>query len=163
MKPLLLFCLLVSDCCKIKKITTVIPYCFSHCCFGCLPCNTSVCFIKLPVQNNMISSLFCLEWRWYPHQNKQDVLYHHKIISFFGDSQTDECPLSVHSLARIGEKLGKKPGDWYGPASVAYVLRWVTFDFCYTYKKLDTLNSLQLQVQSITCILIIRAFCFHFL
>ena len=111
----------------------------------------------------MISLLFCLEWRWYPHQNKQDVLYHHKIISFFGDSQTDECPLSVHSLARIGEKLGKKPGDWYGPASVAYVLRWVTFDFHYTYKKLDTLNSLQLQVQSITCILIIRAFCFHFL
>ena len=83
----------------------------------------------------MTSWLFCLEWRWYPHQNKQDVLYHHKIISFFGDSQTDECPLSVHSLAKIGEKLGKKPGDWYGPASVAYVLRWVTFDFDYTYKK----------------------------
>lgn len=71
--------------------------------------------------------LLCTDWRWNKtrenrHLN-QDQLFHHKIVSLFGDFEHDECPLSIHTLARIGRRLGKQPGDWYGPASVAYVLK----------------------------------------
>jgi cysteine protease ATG4 len=67
--------------------------------------------------------MFFTDWRWHLHQRKYDVVFHHQIIKFFGDLPSDECPFSIHRLVQIGATSGKKPGDWYGPASVAYVLR----------------------------------------
>lgn len=48
---------------------------------------------------------------------------HKKIIKWFGDSSSKSSPFSIHALVRLGEQLGKKPGDWYGPASVSYLLK----------------------------------------
>ena len=50
---------------------------------------------------------------------------HKKIIKWFGDSSSKSSPFSIHTLVSLGEKMGKKPGDWYGPASVSYLLRYV--------------------------------------
>ena len=55
----------------------------------------------------------------------QESIYHHQIIRFFGDLPGMECPFSIHRLVEIGVESGKQAGDWYGPASVAYVLRYI--------------------------------------
>ena len=39
------------------------------------------------------------------------------------DSQDAECTYSLHHVVRGGAKLGKAPGEWFGPNTVAQVLR----------------------------------------
>lgn len=38
-----------------------------------------------------------------------------------GDGET--CPFSIHNIAREGYKMGRKPGDWYGPQAISVVLK----------------------------------------
>lgn len=65
-------------------------------------------------------------WRWDPetqlHTTSEDN-YHRKIIRWFGDSSSRNCPFSIHQLVSLGQDMGKKPGDWYGPSSVSFLLR----------------------------------------
>ncbi|XP_055923800.1 cysteine protease ATG4D [Eupeodes corollae] len=65
-------------------------------------------------------------WRWDPetqlHSTYEDNL-HRKIIKWFGDSSSKNSPFSIHALVNLGQEMGKKPGDWYGPASVSHLLR----------------------------------------
>lgn len=65
-------------------------------------------------------------WRWDPetqlHSTSEDN-YHRKIISWFGDTSSRNCPFSIHQLVTLGQDKGKKPGDWYGPSSVSNLLR----------------------------------------
>ncbi|ALC47492.1 CG6194 [Drosophila busckii] len=56
------------------------------------------------------------------HSTYEDNM-HKKIIKWFGDSSSKSSPFSIHTMVRLGEQLGKKPGDWYGPASVSYLLK----------------------------------------
>ncbi|KAH8306322.1 hypothetical protein KR018_007518 [Drosophila ironensis] len=56
------------------------------------------------------------------HSTYEDNM-HKKIVKWFGDSSSKSSPFSIHALVRLGENLGKKPGDWYGPASVSYLLK----------------------------------------
>ncbi|KAH8265454.1 hypothetical protein KR038_008236 [Drosophila bunnanda] len=56
------------------------------------------------------------------HSTYEDNM-HKKIVKWFGDSSSKSSPFSIHALVRLGEHLGKKPGDWYGPASVSYLLK----------------------------------------
>ena len=62
------------------------------------------------------------EWRVHDQTKDQETFYR-QIISWFGDSSSDQCPFSVHRLAEIGKSFGKQPGEWYGPSSVAYIVR----------------------------------------
>lgn len=70
-------------------------------------------------------------WRWAsdkPIQNArefQEDCLHRMIIKWFGDKSSVNSPLSIHEMVSLGETLGKKPGDWYGPASVAHCLKAV--------------------------------------
>ncbi|KAL5282642.1 ATG4C family protein [Megaselia abdita] len=65
-------------------------------------------------------------WRWDPetqlHSTSEDN-YHRKIIRWFGDSSSRSCPFSIHQMVTLGQYLGKRPGDWYGPSSVSYLLQ----------------------------------------
>lgn len=71
-------------------------------------------------------------WRWdataeslrlnYNSLSYQDNL-HRKIIRWFGDTFSKTSPFSIHTLVALGKESGKKPGDWYGPGSVAHLLR----------------------------------------
>ena len=66
----------------------------------------------------------CTDWTVYHgQQNRKESVLHRQIIRLFGDHPCDESPFSIQKLVRIGVDHGKRPGDWYGPASVAYVLR----------------------------------------
>ncbi|XP_052777624.1 cysteine protease ATG4C-like [Mya arenaria] len=62
------------------------------------------------------------DWRVHTQSKEQETFYR-MIIQWFGDSNSDQCPFSVHRLAEIGKTFGKQPGEWYGPSSVAYILR----------------------------------------
>ena len=53
-------------------------------------------------------------------------LYTLQIVRFFNDEDSDHSPFSLHKLVRVGEASGKKPGDWYGPNSVAHTI-WFVF------------------------------------
>ena len=62
-------------------------------------------------------------WRHSIHRNPRDIYTHKKIIKLFSDTDSAEAILSIHNLVKIGTTYGKNPGDWYGPSSVAFVLR----------------------------------------
>lgn len=68
------------------------------------------------------------DWSWSSTQNDIHFHYHRKIVSMFAEHlHPDKCysfaPFSLHKLVELGQNNGKELGDWYGPASVAYVLR----------------------------------------
>lgn len=66
-----------------------------------------------------ITHFFGRSWRI---QNRDRGLnVYRQIIKWFADYQ--QCPFSVHQLVEIGSTLGRKPGEWYGPATVATMLR----------------------------------------
>lgn len=58
------------------------------------------------------------DWRWFPEESDETYL---KIISLFEDDRTQ--PFSIHQIAKIGVDEGKNVGEWYGPNTVAHVLK----------------------------------------
>ncbi|XP_023233737.1 cysteine protease ATG4C-like isoform X1 [Centruroides sculpturatus] len=63
------------------------------------------------------------EWKWNTSQTPMNEVYHRMIIKWFADHPCSGSPFSVHKLVSLGENSGKKAGEWYGPASVAYILK----------------------------------------
>jgi cysteine protease ATG4 len=63
------------------------------------------------------------DWRLSSHQDRQQEAFHRQIIRWFGDYPSDQSPFSVHRLVKVGQALGKKAGDWYGPSSVAHIAK----------------------------------------
>lgn len=65
-------------------------------------------------------------WRFDPdtqlYSTTEDHI-HRKIIRWFGDQRSKKSPFSIHKLVELGKKQGKKIGMWYGPVSVAHVLK----------------------------------------
>ncbi|CAF0784431.1 unnamed protein product [Didymodactylos carnosus] len=54
--------------------------------------------------------------------HKRPQLYR-DIIRLFGDFDSKKCPFSIHRIVEIGDKHGIRPGDWFGPVSVAHALK----------------------------------------
>ncbi|CAG0880982.1 unnamed protein product [Darwinula stevensoni] len=65
-------------------------------------------------------------WRWKYRETPQEGRLHRKIVQWFDDSagsSTHRCPFSIHAMVHAGLDYGKQAGDWYGPSSVAHILR----------------------------------------
>lgn len=58
------------------------------------------------------------DWVWDPDTKDQTYL---KILKKFEDSK--KAPYSIHQIALMGESEGKKVGEWFGPNTVAQVLK----------------------------------------
>ncbi|XP_013419384.1 uncharacterized protein LOC106180057 [Lingula anatina] len=55
--------------------------------------------------------------------SREHDTFHRQIIRWFGDCLSKNTPFSVHRLVQLGKDSGKMPGDWYGPASVAHIIK----------------------------------------
>lgn len=62
------------------------------------------------------------DWLWSP--NTKDTGYLN-IVKKFEDSR--KAPFSIHQIASMGVSEGKEVGQWFGPNTVAQVLKWVFF------------------------------------
>ncbi|KTG38659.1 hypothetical protein cypCar_00003879, partial [Cyprinus carpio] len=65
------------------------------------------------------------DWRWDPE--KRQPKEYHRILHCFLDKK-DSC-YSIHQMAQMGVGEGKSVGEWYGPNTVAQVLKQVPFFF----------------------------------
>lgn len=63
-------------------------------------------------------------WRFTGAKADKEDMIHRMLIKWFADdSNSMQSPFSIHQLVKSGISLGKKPGDWYGPSSVAYIMK----------------------------------------
>uniref|UniRef100_A0A1A9ZZ01 Cysteine protease n=1 Tax=Glossina pallidipes TaxID=7398 RepID=A0A1A9ZZ01_GLOPL len=93
----------------------------SDCGWGCMIRSGQMLFAQA-----LLCHFLGRSWRYDPdtqlHSTYEDNM-HKKIIKWFGDVSSKSSPFSIHTLVHLGEEMGKRPGDWYGPASVSYLLR----------------------------------------
>lgn len=80
---------------------------------------------QMMVATGLVYHLLKRDWRTTGRcHNRQQEHFYRTILKFFGDLEDEErCPFSLHRLVSIGKQTGKQAGDWYGPASVAHILR----------------------------------------
>lgn len=65
------------------------------------------------------------KWKWRPNELQTKEYY--KILKRFSDERSS--PFSIQQIAQMGVQEGKKVGDWFGPNTVAQVLkRLAAFD-----------------------------------
>ena len=55
--------------------------------------------------------------------NKNYSIAHKNILEYFLDIPNVNCYFSIHNIVQIGLNYNMKPGDWYGPETISYVLR----------------------------------------
>lgn len=58
------------------------------------------------------------DWRW--KQDTKDSIYL-RILHMFEDRRA--APFSIHQIALMGASEGKEVGQWFGPNTVAQVLK----------------------------------------
>uniref|UniRef100_V5GXN7 Cysteine protease n=1 Tax=Ixodes ricinus TaxID=34613 RepID=V5GXN7_IXORI len=63
------------------------------------------------------------QWRWQQVHTEAGEFIHRLVARWFGDKADASTPFSLHNLVQRGRESGKKAGDWYGPSSVAYILK----------------------------------------
>ncbi|XP_059146870.1 cysteine protease ATG4C-like [Physella acuta] len=66
------------------------------------------------------------DWRLHDKQTEAESTFYREIIRWFSDpidTPSDKTPFCLHHLANFGRAYNKDPGEWYGPASVAYIFR----------------------------------------
>lgn len=60
------------------------------------------------------------DWQWTPETRNNTYL---KILERFEDTKT--AAFSIHKIASTGASEGKEVGQWFGPNTVAQVLKYI--------------------------------------
>jgi cysteine protease ATG4 len=60
----------------------------------------------------------------YPEQTPEFAAYV-RILTWFLDNPSVQCPFSVHRMALAGKELGKDVGQWFGPSTAAGAIKYV--------------------------------------
>ncbi|XP_064477281.1 cysteine protease ATG4D-like [Ornithodoros turicata] len=88
----------------------------TDCGWGCM-LRSGQMILAQALLNHMTSR----QWRWNSKHSEANDFLHRYILKWFGDKPGNH--FSLHELIRAGHQGGKKAGDWYGPSSVAYILK----------------------------------------
>ncbi|XP_070195605.1 cysteine protease ATG4D-like [Littorina saxatilis] len=78
---------------------------------------------QMMMAQGLVEHFLGRDWKVYSEQKPEDLAFYREIIRWFGDHPSDKMPFSLHRLVELGTSVGKMPGDWYGPASVAHIFR----------------------------------------
>lgn len=72
------------------------------------------------VKKKCIKNFFFIgrDWLWDPDNREIDYL---KILRMFEDKRS--APYSIHQIALMGVSHGKQVGEWFGPNTIAQVLK----------------------------------------
>lgn len=62
------------------------------------------------------------DWRWAPETKNVTYL---EILKRFEDKRA--APFSIHQIALMGASEGKEVGQWFGPNTIAQVLKYTFF------------------------------------
>ena len=60
-------------------------------------------------------------WRWTQNQSLAEDLQYKEVLKLFEDKKT--CIYSIHQIAQMGASEGKPVGTWFGPNTIAQVLK----------------------------------------
>jgi cysteine protease ATG4 len=63
------------------------------------------------------------------HQERSRYATYVRVLSWFFDDPSPACPFGVHRMAREGKRLGKEPGEWFGPSTAAGAIKQLVDDF----------------------------------
>ncbi|XP_014680867.1 PREDICTED: uncharacterized protein LOC106820809 [Priapulus caudatus] len=91
----------------------------SDCGWGCMMRSG-----QMMLAQGLLVHFLSRDWNLYAEQTASAISLRRRIIGWMADApDAQRSPFSLHALVSIGARLGKKPGDWYGPASVAHLLK----------------------------------------
>ena len=64
-------------------------------------------------------------YRFHGNSDQRLIRKYNKILSLFMDNINDDklSPFGIQSIAKVGMKYRKEPGDWYGPQAISCVLK----------------------------------------
>lgn len=60
---------------------------------------------------------------WRLQENSCELSTHRSIIELFNDHSEPLGPLSIHKMIEISKNYGKKAKDWFGPATMACIIK----------------------------------------
>lgn len=84
--------------------------------------------VRLHCPEYIYSSLALLAAHEPSHVFRWSKEEHLRTLKLFADESS--APYSMHKIVSVGVTLGKKVGEWYGPTTIASVLRCVTDRIC---------------------------------
>ncbi|CAG8782213.1 2210_t:CDS:10, partial [Dentiscutata erythropus] len=78
--------------------------------------------------NALILQFLGREWRRVPRGDDTWDTYV-KILIWFIDDMSSQCPFSVHRVALLGKQLGKNIGEWFGPSTASQAIKALVEDY----------------------------------
>jgi cysteine protease ATG4 len=66
--------------------------------------------------------LLSKDWRL-KESSKEHLRAHRKVLSWFREGSDGRTPFSLHKLIEVARHHGNQPGQWFGPAQVAVMIR----------------------------------------